>query len=154
LIKLIRTNSNHSYFKGLVRLLDAELAERDGQEHAFYAPFNKIDTLQHVVIAIDDDTPIGCGAFKPFAQAVAEIKRMYVLPAFRGQGVAGRILFELERWAGECSFEKCILETGKRQPEAIALYRKNGYTSISNYGQYVNVENSVCFEKRLSQIIN
>jgi hypothetical protein len=79
-IDLIRTNSDHSYFKGLVRLLDAELAERDGQDHAFYAPFNKIDTLQHVIIATEQDTPIGCGAFKPFAPAVAEIKRMYVWP--------------------------------------------------------------------------
>jgi putative acetyltransferase len=53
----------------------------------------------------------------------------------------------LETWASELSFEKCILETGKRQPEAIRLYEKNGYKRIPNYGQYAQIENSVCFEK-------
>jgi len=53
----------------------------------------------------------------------------------------------LERWAAELSYEKCILETGKKQPEAIALYKKNGYKLIPNYGQYAEIENSLCFEK-------
>ena len=57
------------------------------------------------------------------------------------------ILAELETWAAELSFAKCILETGKRQPEAIGLYKKNGYKLIPNYGQYAEIENSVCFEK-------
>ena len=49
----------------------------------------------------------------------------------------------------ELSCEKCILETGKRQPEAIELYKKNGYRIIPNYGQYAGIENSVCFEKEV-----
>jgi hypothetical protein len=59
------------------------------------------------------------------------------------------ILADLENWALELGFEKCILETGKMQPEAIALYGKNGYSKISNYGQYAVVENSLYFEKNL-----
>ncbi len=58
---------------------------------------------------------------------------------------------ELEVWATELSYEKCVLETGKRQQEAIALYTKNGYKRIPNYGQYTGVENSLCFEKILNK---
>jgi putative acetyltransferase len=59
------------------------------------------------------------------------------------------VLSELESWAAELGYPKCVLETGKRQPEAIALYEKQGYQRIPNYGQYIGVENSVCFEKVL-----
>jgi hypothetical protein len=58
----------------------------------------------------------------------------------------------LENWAGELSYAKCILETGKRQPEAIGLYKKNGYKLIPNYGQYAEAENSLCFEKELKKL--
>jgi len=79
-----------------------------------------------------------------------EVKRMFVTPTSRGKGVASIILKELEAWAVELNVSKCVLETGKRQPEAIRLYTKNAYCIIPNYGQYENVENSVCFEKILS----
>ena len=77
---------------------------------------------------------------------------MYVRENQRGKGIATTILQELEKWAHKLSYEKCILETGIKQPEAIALYRKNGYNIIPNYGQYLNIENSVCFEKIISDL--
>lgn len=147
--KLIRTNSDHADFVALVKLLDADLAQRDGKEHFFYAQYNKIDMIKHAVVAYENDNLVGCGAIKEFASDTMEVKRMYTVPEYRGKGTAKGILAELEKWAGEMSYTKCILETGKRQPEAIALYTKSGYTPIPNYGQYVGVENSVCFEKRL-----
>ena len=147
--RLIRTNSDHPDFIALVRLLNADLAQRDGKEHSFYAQYNMITMIKHVVVVYEDDIPVGCGAIKEFAPDTMEVKRMYTLPEYRGKGIAKRILAELEKWAGEMSYAKCILETGKRQPEAIALYTKSGYTPIPNYGQYVGVENSVCFEKML-----
>lgn len=149
MIQLLRSDSSHPDFAGLVRRLDAELAERDGSEHAFYARYNSIDAIQHVVIAIDGGRAVGCGAIKAFAPGVMEVKRMYILPESRGQGIAGRVLAELERWAGEIGCTALVLETGKKQPEAIRLYRKSGYSPIPNYGQYAGVENSVCFEKKL-----
>lgn len=78
-----------------------------------------------------------------------EVKRMYTLPESRGKGIAARILSELEEWAAELAYQRCVLETGKRQLEAIALYRKHGYQVVANYGQYADVENSVCFEKEI-----
>jgi GNAT superfamily N-acetyltransferase len=74
---------------------------------------------------------------------------MYVLTSSRGRGTATSILTELEQWARELYFGKCILETGKKQSEAIGLYKKNGYTLIPNWGQYEGIENSLCFEKVL-----
>ncbi|HZH95034.1 MAG TPA: GNAT family N-acetyltransferase [Flavisolibacter sp.] len=123
------------------------MAHRDGNEHSFYDQFNKIDTIRHVVVAYENDKPVSCGAMKEVNPATMEIKRMYTIPESRGKGLATKVLTQLETWATELSYEKCLLETGKRQPEAIELYRKNGYIIIPNYGQYAGVENSLCFEK-------
>ena len=149
MIRIVRTDSEDSDFIKLVAELDGDLAFRDGEEHGFYAQFNKIDNIKYVVVAYDDDTPIACGAIKQYAPDAMEVKRMYTLPERRGEGTATKILNALESWALELGYEKCMLETGKRQPEAIQLYKKNGYEVIPNFGQYIGVENSVCFEKNL-----
>src|SRR6218665_1445450 len=143
----IRTNSTNQDFQALVSLLDEDLAIRDGGEHSFYQQFNGIVNLVHVVVCYVNNEPAGCGAFKPYDTALAEIKRMFVLPGLRGKGIASAVLQELEKWADETGFTGYILETGKKQPEAIALYKKNGYVVIPNYGQYTGVENSVCMKK-------
>ena len=147
MLSTIRTNSENPDFVSLVKLLDADLAKRDGEDHMFYAQYNKIDKIGHVILAYENEIPVGCGAIKQFLPTAAEVKRMYVRPEQRGKGIAAIILTELEKWARELTYERCVLETGKRQPEAIALYTRNGYNRITNYGQYKGVENSVCFEK-------
>ena len=149
MIKVIRTDSDNQDFIELVKYLDAYLAEKDGDDHSFYAQFNKVDKIRHVVVAYDNDEPVACGAIKQHTSTTVEIKRMYTSPESRGKGIATKVLTELEVWATELCYKKCILETGKRQPEAIRLYKKNGYKLIPNYGQYAEVDNSVCFEKDL-----
>lgn len=149
---ILRTDSKHIDFISLVQKLDQELAIRDGDDHAFYDQYNKIDLISHALVVYNGDMPVACGAIKEFAPDIMEIKRMYTLPNYRGKGIATKILTALEKWALELSYKKCILETGKKQPEAIALYKKNGYKTISNYGQYAGVDNSVCFEKPLVKI--
>jgi putative acetyltransferase len=151
MITLIRTNAQHHHFIELVRELDAELAVRDGREHDFYNQFNTIDMIKYTVVAYEENKPVGCGAIKEYAPAIMEIKRIYTLPDSRGKGIAYQILKELETWSKEMNYEKCILETGKKQPEAIALYQKSSYKQIPNYGQYAGIDNSVCFEKELKQ---
>ena len=151
MIYCLRTNSDNPDFRKLVMALDADLRNRDGEEHDFYAQFNKTDKIKEVIVAYDDETPVGCGAIKADAPTgTMEVKRMFVTPGCRGKGVASVILKNLEAWAVELNASKCVLETGKRQPEAIRLYTKNAYHLIPNYGQYEKVENSVCFEKILS----
>jgi GNAT superfamily N-acetyltransferase len=149
MLNLIRTDSTNKDFVTLVKELDEYLAILDGDEHAFYNQFNRITSLKHAIVAYENGIPVGCGAIKEFAPDAIEVKRMYVLPDQRGKGIASKVLAELERWAKELNYVRCVLETGKKQPEAIALYNKSGYTNIPNYGQYVNVANSVCFEKKL-----
>lgn len=149
MISLPRTNSDNQFIIELVNYLDADLAERDGKDHSFYAQFNKIDKIKFVVVAYENGKPVACGAIKEFTPEVMEVKRMYTSPEIRERGIASKVLNELERWAAEMSYQKCILETGKNQPEAIQLYEKNGYQTIPNYGQYARIENSVCFEKNL-----
>ena len=148
--KFIRANSEHINFQKLVTQLDADLKIRDGEENLFYAQFNKIDKIKYVIIAFENEIAIGCGAIKEYAIDTMEVKRMYVVPNKREQGFASAILKELEMWAKELKYKKCVLETGKKQPEAIELYKKNGYQIIPNFGQYENVENSICFQKILS----
>lgn len=147
MIHLLPTTSSHPDFLSLVSLLDKELRVRDGEDHAFYAQFNKVDSLVAVIVAYADDVPVGCGALRAYVADTAEIKRMYTLESHRGQGVASMILTALEAYAAEQGYKRCILETGLKQPEAIALYHKNGYTVIPNYDQYAGMDNSVCFEK-------
>lgn len=144
-----RTDSGDKDFQELVNALDVDLSIRDGEEHSFYAQFNKINMIRHAIVAYDGDEPVGCGAVKEYSVDTMEVKRMYVPPARRGQGIASIILTELENWCREMNYTRCLLETGKKQPEAIALYTKNNYRVIPNFGQYINVENSVCFEKLL-----
>ncbi|MGK6343517.1 GNAT family N-acetyltransferase [Chryseobacterium sp. DT-3] len=144
-----RTDSSNIDFQNLVKLLDADLAVRDGEDHEFYHQFNSIDMLKNCVVAYSDDIAVGCGAFKPFSEDTVEIKRMYTDTEKRGKGFASKILNELESWAKEEGYKKCVLETGIKQPEAIALYEKCGYIRILNYGQYIGVDNSVCYEKIL-----
>jgi putative acetyltransferase len=151
MIKLVRTNSENPDFIHLVSHLDADLAIRDGAEHSVYNQFNKIALIRHAVVAYENEIPVGCGAIKEFEPTSMEVKRMYVLPESRGKGIAANVLAELEKWATELGYKKCILETGKRQPEAIGLYKKNGYKIIPNYGQYAGIENSVCFEKKFAE---
>jgi len=149
MIKLLRTDSTHPDFVFLVAQLDALLAELDGEEHAFYNSLNKIDMIKQAIVAYDDDKPIACGAIREFSPSAMEVKRMYTIPGYRGKGIATQLLNELEKWAAELNYEKCVLETGYRQPDAIHLYTRQGYKRIPNYGKYVNMENSVCFEKEL-----
>lgn len=144
-----RTNANDPDFIALVQKLDAELAERDGADHSFYAQFNKINMINYAVVAYENGVPAGCGAIKEFAPRTMEVKRMYTVPGYRGKGIAKKVLAELEAWASDLGFGKSVLETGKKQPEAIELYSNSGYSVIPNYGQYAGVENSVCFEKIL-----
>jgi GNAT superfamily N-acetyltransferase len=147
MLKITRTDSSNIDFINLVKLLDEDLQARDGDDHSFFAQYNKLDNIKYAVVAYWNETPVGCGAIKQYNENTMEVKRMFVNFEFRGKGIATKVLLALENWTRELNFTRCILETGKRQPEAISLYEKNGYKVIPNFGQYKNVGSSVCFEK-------
>ncbi|WP_242094666.1 GNAT family N-acetyltransferase [Aestuariivivens sediminicola] len=149
MIKLIRTDASHPDFINLVKQLNTYLRIVDGEDHKFYSQYNHIEAIKHVVLAYVEDKAVACGSFKPFDTNTVEIKRMFTLKAFRGQHFATLILNELELWAKALGYDQCILETGKRQVEAVAFYKKNKYQRISNFGPYKGVANSICYEKEL-----
>jgi GNAT superfamily N-acetyltransferase len=102
------------------------------------------------VVARVGGQPAGCGAIRRIAADTGEIKRMYVAPALRGQGIGARVLATLEAEARGLRLSRIVLETGARQPEALGLYRRAGYVEIPAFGEYVGSPLSVCMEKRLA----
>ena len=137
MIKIVRSNSENKDFIYLVEQLDAYLKTTDGDEHAFYNQFNSINTLKYIVIAYLNGRPSACGAIKHLNKNSAEVKRMFTNVETRGKGLATQVLTELECWANELNYSFCVLETGVRQSEAVAFYKKNDYQIILNYGQYI-----------------
>lgn len=87
MIHLLRTDSSNPDFQKLVTLLDAELKVFDGDDHAFYSQYNKIEAIKHVVVAYHNKTPVGCGAIKEYEPGTTEVKRMYVSEDKRGLGL-------------------------------------------------------------------
>jgi GNAT superfamily N-acetyltransferase len=155
--EILRTNSENQDFVILIQHLDAYLKITDGDEHAFYNQFNNIDVIKNVVVVYADNKAVGCGAIKKFdaetssaqLKNAAEVKRMFVSSDFRNQGFAQKVLQELEIWAKELGYKNCVLETGKRQLEAVKFYQKCNYNVMPNYGQYKEMENSICFQKKI-----
>lgn len=150
MITIKRTTSDNTDFNSLVVKLDHYLAVLDGDDHVFYAQFNKSSLLKNAVVCYENDIPVGIGAYKEYDAKTVEIKRMYTLPECRGKGIAKAILNELEHWAKEENYNIAILETGHMQVDAIGLYQKLGCTFTENFGQYIGVENSICMRKNIS----
>ncbi len=150
MLSVKRTTSANNNFKELVNQLDAYLKITDGDKHDFYNQFNGIENLDNVVLVYNEDVSVGCGAFKPFDKNSVEIKRMFVLPKQRVGGIGRMVLNALEDWAKELGYTSCVLEIGKRQIEALQFYKKCDYKAIPKYGQYVDMDNSLCFKKDLN----
>jgi GNAT superfamily N-acetyltransferase len=109
------------------------------------------------VVGYLDGGPVACGGWRAQADPPdglrptdAEIKRMYVAQSARGNGFARAVLAELERTATAAGRKRSVLETGLKQPEAIALYQSSGYTEIPKFGIYRHDALSVCFGKELT----
>jgi GNAT superfamily N-acetyltransferase len=147
-IRLERTDSGNRDFRELVRCLDVDLDEMDKEQHCNCEQYNKLDDIKYAVVAYHENEIAGCGAIREYAPDTMEIKRMYVAKNMRKKGIASEILKELENWAKELGYHKCILETGKKMPDAIRLYERNGYVRIPNYGQYECIGGSLYFEKK------
>ena len=113
---------------------DIVYAVRDGAAH---------------LVCVTDGRAVACGGWQPLEPGVAELKRMYVRPAYRGRGIARQLVVALEEEALAAGYPVLRLETGTYLAAAIALYRSAGYVPIPVYGEYVGNPLSICFEKRL-----
>jgi len=130
----------------LVIAQQKELSEAGGGlDSVVYMPH---DDAAYLVVVLRGRA-VACGAWQPLEPRVAELKRMYVRPAFRGRGIARQLIVALEEEALADGRPVLRLETGTYLPAAIALYRSAGYAPIPVFGEYVGNPFSVCFEKSL-----
>ncbi|WP_414584294.1 GNAT family N-acetyltransferase [Scytonema sp. PCC 10023] len=139
----------------LIEQLSCELAKRyneDAEQGKGGFELSDMDVPGAAfVVARLDGQPIGCGAIRPFDErGIAEVKRMFVIPTMRGRGISKQILAKLEDTARNFGYTAAILETGTRQPEAVALYEKAGYKRCSCWGKYINSSWSICYRKELT----
>jgi putative acetyltransferase len=133
----------------LAALLDAafeELVVRYGREGRSQVRAG----ARYLVASIGGDA-VGCGAVQPVDAVTGELKRMYVVPGHRGQGIATSLLSALEELARGLGYRRLRLATGVRQPEAIALYERCAYTLTEPYGKYVDAPLTRCYQKALAQ---
>lgn len=149
MVELKRTNFEDKDFQYLVSELDRNLAIRNGKANEFFVQYNNSDQITNVLVAFIDGTPVECGAMRKYDPKTMEIKRMYLPLHLRGKGVTVAILQDLEKWAKELGYSKCVLENGDKMPEANGLYKKSHHNVIPNYGPYKHIESSICFEKKL-----
>ena len=148
-LNLKRTDSSDPDFRLLIKELDADLRERNGDVMDVYDGHNVIEQIDTVVIAYLGTNPAGCGCFKNYDTDSVEVKRMYVRPYARGKGISRMILSDLENWAKSLGFAYVVLETGSKQQEALGLYKRAGYTNIPSYPPYIDLPDSICFKKSL-----
>jgi GNAT superfamily N-acetyltransferase len=137
----------------LIPALNAELSGRypeAGANHFQLDPEEVGPGRGAFLVAYAGEEAVGCGAVRRLDAGTAEIKRMFVVPALRGQGIAGRVLAALEDEARALGVERLVLETGVRQPDAIALYRRFGFADIPAFGEYIGSALSVCMGKALA----
>ena len=136
----------------LITALDAHLASRYAPEQRFgpnLKPAQLSPGLGMFLVARVDGRAVGCGAVRLLDATTVEVKRMYVEPELRGQGVAKEILTRLEAAGRELGATRSVLETGVYQDEAIGLYLRAGYTQVDCWGEYTTSPTSVCYEKRI-----
>jgi GNAT superfamily N-acetyltransferase len=132
-----------------VRLSDGLVAPLlSGLERDYHSRYGSNDELRrtHVeefdpprglfLVLVDGEVTAAGGGFRSHREGVCEVKRMWTNPEYRRQGLAGQILRALEGAAASAGYERLVLETGPRQPEAATLYERRGYARIPTYGHY------------------
>jgi len=139
----------------LIRELSADIVRRYaelGQDGSgSFSPNDVLVPRSVFLVARLEGEPVGCAALRPLDAEAAEVKRMYVAATARRKGVGRALLAELERTAGGFGYRILRLETGNRQPEAVALYESYGYRRILAFGKYIGNPVSICYEKAVTQ---
>ncbi|WP_410671130.1 GNAT family N-acetyltransferase [Amycolatopsis sp. cmx-4-68] len=157
-MRIVPVPFDHPDAAKLMAAVQQVYVERYGSEDATPMSPADFDPPEGLfLVGYQGDEAVACGAWRAhdgpepdFRDGDAEFKRMYVADSARGRGFARMILSELERTAALCGRKRAVLETGSKQPEAIALYTSSGYAEIPNFGLYKNAPESRCFGKDLT----
>lgn len=145
------TNGADLDFAKLCGKLDAALNDLVGGEsqRSQYNQYNQRDSIHDVIVVYQKGEPIACGAFKMYDEDHAELKRIFTAPSCRNMGLGSELVRRLEAKAKIRGYSWCILETGKVLEAAHHVYKKAGYKVIPNYGQYVDMPDSICMERKI-----
>jgi len=152
-LTICRDRLDSAIARELILALNSELDARypeEGANHFRLDPAEVADGHGGFFVARLGEIAAGCGAVRLVDAGAAEIKRMYVPPALRGRGIATRLLAQLESEARRLGAARLVLETGERQFESVALYRRAGFVEIPRYGEYMNSPLSLCMGKPLA----
>jgi putative acetyltransferase len=151
-LRIERAHLSSPVAQALITALNAELDARYPEPGANHFRLDEDEVAPGrgaFLLAYLGEEAIGCGAVRRTSDAEGEIKRMYVAPHLRGRGAGGAILAALEAEARQLGLARLVLETGERQPEALALYARFGFARIPLFGEYVDSPLSVCMAKDL-----
>jgi GNAT superfamily N-acetyltransferase len=146
------TGYDHPDAARLIAEVQQEYVERyGGPDDTPVDPAEFAPPLGLFLVGYDGDEPVACGGWRSHGTD-AEVKRMYVAKRARRSGYARLILAELERTAREAGHTRMILETGARQPEAVALYERAGYTAVAPFGHYADAALAIHLGKSLPRL--
>lgn len=151
-MEFVLTNGENKDFAKLCQLLDENLNEIVGgvNQRERYVQYNGLVDIHDVIILYDDHLiPIGCASFKYYEEGIAEVKRVFLMKEYRGQGLAKELMKRIEERAKVKGYKKLVLETGELFISALKLYQSLDYHIIENYGQYKCMSESVCMSKDL-----
>lgn len=150
-LELRLVQAGHPDFRTLVRALDRDYVDRFGAVALQYRQYNGLDGLEQVCLCMEEGKAVACGAFQRLDEDAAELKRVYVLPAYRRRGIARQLVEVLELQALFAGYTRMALETGREMPEAISLYTALGYRETAPWGPFVGDGLCVCMEKTLEE---
>jgi len=152
-MNFVYTDAHNDDFVLLCHELDDFLNRLVGGEEnrSQYLPLNSLQDIHDVIIAYDDDIPVGCASFKRFEEDTVEVKRVFVKKSYRRKGISKELMRLLEERAKEKGCSKLLLESGEPLTAAMGLYRSIGYVVIPNYGEYKCMKNSICMGKDLNE---
>jgi GNAT superfamily N-acetyltransferase len=151
-VKIRREELSAQVVQRLIAALNAELEARYPEEGANFFRLDPEEVSEGrgaFLVAYLAGAPVGCGAVRQVEPGIAEIKRMYVDPAVRGRRVGRQIVDALEVQARQLGAKRIVLETGPRQPDAIAMYEHAGFAKTPLFGEYIGSQFSVCMAKDL-----
>ena len=153
MMRLIYTDGSNADFIQLCHELDDFLNELVGGEEnrSQYIPYNQLNDIRDVLVAYEQDIPVGCASFKRYDANCAEVKRVFVRQQYRGRGIAKQLMARLEDVAKNKGYTTLVLESGEPLAAAMKLYRAIGYQVIANYGPYRDMPESICMEKKLKR---
>lgn len=150
-LEFLYTDGENADFALLCKKLDNALDELVGAkfQRQQYDQYNQRDTIHDVIVVYQNRQPVACGSYKMYDDEHAELKRIYTDDSVRGMGVGMDLVRRLEADAKMKGYSYCILETGEPMKAAIQMYQKLGYKVIENYGQYVDMPDSICMQRKI-----